>query len=173
MAATADRVDGSAAVTERGGAFVGQVRRPADMRASHAVGIARTCRAEGTFGAGCACSAGLAVASEYGYRDTFVAARLWIDNARWRGVPFYLRTGKRLAATKQRVSLILREPAGPLAGQLPRAANVLSFWLAGDGEIDLSLVAKSPARRWTSTPRTPRSRCPAWTARIPCRPMSG
>jgi len=77
-------------------------------------------------------------------RDTFVAARLWIDNARWRGVPFYLRTGKRLAATKQRVSLILREPAGPLVGQLPREANVLSFSLAGDGEIDLSLVAKRP-----------------------------
>src|SRR5258706_69944 len=38
-------------------------------------------------------------------RDTFVAARLWIDNARWRRVPFYLPTGKRLAATKQRVSL--------------------------------------------------------------------
>jgi glucose-6-phosphate 1-dehydrogenase len=77
-------------------------------------------------------------------RDPFVAARLWIDNARWRGVPFYLRTGKRLAATKQRVSLILREPAGPLSGQLPREANVLSFSLAGDGEIDLSIVAKKP-----------------------------
>ena len=76
--------------------------------------------------------------------DTFVAARLWIDNPRWRGVPFYLRTGKRLAESRQRVSLILREPAGPLAGQLPSEANVLSFSLAGDGEIDLSLVAKKP-----------------------------
>jgi len=77
-------------------------------------------------------------------RDTFVAARLWIDNPRWRRVPFYLRTGKRLAASKQRVSLILREPRGPLAGQLPRRGNVLSFSLAGDGEIDLSMVAKRP-----------------------------
>jgi glucose-6-phosphate 1-dehydrogenase len=77
-------------------------------------------------------------------RDTFVAARLWIDNPRWRGVPFYLRTGKRLAATEQRVSLILREPAGPFAGQLPRDSNVLSFSLAGSGEIDLTLVAKKP-----------------------------
>jgi glucose-6-phosphate 1-dehydrogenase len=77
-------------------------------------------------------------------QNTFVAARLWIDNARWRGVPFYLRTGKRLAETRQRVSLILREPAGPLAGQLPSEANVLSFSLAGDGEIDLTLVAKKP-----------------------------
>ena len=77
-------------------------------------------------------------------RDTYVAARLWIDNERWRGVPFYLRTGKRLAATEQQVSLILREPAGPLTGQLPDDANVLSFSLAGSGEIDLSLVAKRP-----------------------------
>ncbi len=77
-------------------------------------------------------------------QNTYVAARLWIDNPRWRGVPFYLRTGKRLAASQQRVSLILREPAGPLAGQLPADANVLSFALAGDGEIDLSLVAKKP-----------------------------
>jgi glucose-6-phosphate 1-dehydrogenase len=77
-------------------------------------------------------------------RDTFVAARLWIDNPRWRDVPFYLRTGKRMAASRQRVSLILREPPGPLSGRLPRDANVLSFSLAGDGEIDLSLVAKKP-----------------------------
>jgi glucose-6-phosphate 1-dehydrogenase len=77
-------------------------------------------------------------------RDTFVAAQLWIDSPRWRGVPFYLRTGKRLAATEQRVSLVLREPPGPLAGQLPAESNVLSFSLAGSGEIDLSLMAKKP-----------------------------
>jgi glucose-6-phosphate 1-dehydrogenase len=77
-------------------------------------------------------------------RDTFVAARLWIDNDRWRNVPFYLRTGKCLAASAQRVNLILREPEGPLAGKLPHDANVLCFSLAGDGEIDLSLVTKKP-----------------------------
>ena len=82
------------------------------------------------------------VAAESG-TDTYVAARLWIDNPRWRGVPFYLRTGKRLAESRQRVSLILRE-AGPLARQLPGLGNVLSFSLAGDGEIDLTLVAKKP-----------------------------
>ena len=77
-------------------------------------------------------------------QNTFVAARLWIDNDRWRGVPFYLRTGKRLAASAQRVSLILRDPPGPLSGRLPRDANVLCFSLAGDGGIDLSLVVKKP-----------------------------
>jgi glucose-6-phosphate 1-dehydrogenase len=77
-------------------------------------------------------------------RDTFVAARLWIDTPRWQGVPFYLRTGKRLAQSAQRVSLILRDPPGPLNGKLPSSANVLCFSLAGDGEIDLSFVAKKP-----------------------------
>jgi glucose-6-phosphate 1-dehydrogenase len=77
-------------------------------------------------------------------QNTYVAARLWIDTDRWRGVPFFLRTGKRLAGSAQRVSLILREPAGPLAGKLPHDANVLCFSLAGDGDIDLSLVTKKP-----------------------------
>jgi glucose-6-phosphate 1-dehydrogenase len=76
--------------------------------------------------------------------DTFVAARLWIDNPRWRGVPFLLRTGKRLAMSDQRVSIVLREPAGPLAGVLPVETNVLFLSLAGAGEIDLSLVVKKP-----------------------------
>jgi glucose-6-phosphate 1-dehydrogenase len=77
-------------------------------------------------------------------QNTYVAAQLWIDNDRWRGVPFYLRTGKRLAQSEQRVSLILREPDGPLAGRIAADSNVLSFSLSGDGEIDLMLVAKKP-----------------------------
>ena len=77
-------------------------------------------------------------------QNTFVAARLWIDNPRWRNVPFYLRTGKMLAVSDQRVSLILRQPSGPLSGKLPRNGNVLSFCLGGDGGIDLSMVAKKP-----------------------------
>jgi glucose-6-phosphate 1-dehydrogenase len=75
--------------------------------------------------------------------DTYVAARLWIDNDRWRGVPFLLRTGKRLAQSHQRVSLILDEPRGALA-DVPKHGNVLSFELKGDGEIGLRLVAKKP-----------------------------
>ena len=75
--------------------------------------------------------------------DTFVAARLWIDNPRWRGVPFLLRTGKRLAATEQRVSLTMRPTDGIFGAGVPQA-NVLSFSLAGGGEIDLSLAVKKP-----------------------------
>lgn len=75
--------------------------------------------------------------------DTFVAARLWIDTPRWRGVPFVLRTGKRMALSDQRVSLVLRQPAGPLR-HLGADGNVLSFSLGGNGAIDLGLLAKRP-----------------------------
>jgi glucose-6-phosphate 1-dehydrogenase len=77
--------------------------------------------------------------------DTFVAARLWVDTERWRGVPFLLRTGKQLAESAQRVSIIFRAPTtGPLVGQVPESGNVLVLDLAGDGAIDLSVVLKEP-----------------------------
>ncbi|MET7401714.1 glucose-6-phosphate dehydrogenase (NADP(+)) [Dactylosporangium sp. NPDC005572] len=75
--------------------------------------------------------------------DTFVAARLWIDNARWRGVPFLLRTGKRMATNAQRVSLVLRTSGQPFQA-LPTQSNVLSFSLSGSGEIDVDMLAKRP-----------------------------
>ncbi len=75
--------------------------------------------------------------------ETFVAARLWVDNDRWQGVPFLLRTGKCLAESHQRVSIRFRRPAKTLP-DLPCDCNILNFELSGDGEIALSLVAKKP-----------------------------
>ncbi|MTD15269.1 glucose-6-phosphate dehydrogenase [Nakamurella sp. YIM 132087] len=75
--------------------------------------------------------------------ETYAAARLWVDTDRWRDVPFVLRSGKQLAKSEQRVTLILKEPDGPLDG-VPLHAGELSFSLAGDGEIELSLVLKKP-----------------------------
>jgi glucose-6-phosphate 1-dehydrogenase len=75
--------------------------------------------------------------------DTFVAARMWVDNDRWRGVPFLLRTGKRMAGSTQRVSIILRDP--PRAPfEVPKDGGVLTLTLAGSGSVDLSIVVKEP-----------------------------
>jgi glucose-6-phosphate 1-dehydrogenase len=86
---------------------------------------------------------GLEGVGEDSCTETFVAARLWVDKDRWEGVPFLLRTGKRMAESHQRVSIVFREPPEALAG-LPCAGNTLSFELAGDGAIELSLVTKKP-----------------------------
>ena len=42
--------------------------------------------------------------------ETYIALRLEIDNWRWAGVPFYIRTGKRLPATQTELRVIFREP---------------------------------------------------------------
>jgi glucose-6-phosphate 1-dehydrogenase len=75
--------------------------------------------------------------------ETYVAAKLWIDSPRWRDVPFLLRTGKRMAESGEKVSLILRTPKGPFP-DLPAQSNVLSFSLSGAGEVGLSLLADTP-----------------------------
>ncbi|HJX45030.1 MAG TPA: glucose-6-phosphate dehydrogenase [Geodermatophilus sp.] len=75
--------------------------------------------------------------------DTFVAARLQVDTDRWRGVPFLLRTGKRMAEGHQRVTLVMRRPDGPV-GALPGGGNTVSLSLSGAGELDLGLVTKRP-----------------------------
>jgi glucose-6-phosphate 1-dehydrogenase len=75
--------------------------------------------------------------------DTFVAARLWIDTDRWQGVPFLLRTGKKLAVSDQKVSLVLRTPDGPLT-HIPPHGNVVTLTLTGGGQLDVDLIAKDP-----------------------------
>jgi glucose-6-phosphate 1-dehydrogenase len=80
--------------------------------------------------------------------ETFVAARLWVDNQRWKGVPFLLRTGKCLAESHQRVSVLFKDPVEGLPGQ-PPGASILGFELSGDGEIQLSLVVKEPGPTMT------------------------
>jgi glucose-6-phosphate 1-dehydrogenase len=84
--------------------------------------------------------------------DTFVAARLWIDTDRWRGVPFLLRTGKQLAESAQQISLIFRHPDdGPLHHELPPLGNVLTVSVAGSGSVRLRMVVKEPGAKFTLT----------------------
>ena len=74
--------------------------------------------------------------------DTFVAARLYVDNDRWRGVPFLLRSGKALAESGQRVTVLFRPPDTTVDGDEP-GPQVLTFDLK-DSAISLSLAAKRP-----------------------------
>ncbi|MEI6413169.1 MAG: glucose-6-phosphate dehydrogenase [Pseudomonadota bacterium] len=51
--------------------------------------------------------------------ETFAALKLYIDNWRWRGVPFYLRTGKRLAESIATISIRFRHPPQQLFRETP------------------------------------------------------
>jgi glucose-6-phosphate 1-dehydrogenase len=72
--------------------------------------------------------------------ETFVAARIRVDNARWGGVPFLLRTGKRLGSDRQRVRVVFHAPVPVLAGDGPRGrrhARAVSFDLRAAQTVDL------------------------------------
>ena len=86
------------------------------------------------------------------HTDTFVAARLWIDNERWQGVPFLLRTGKRMATSRQTVSLVFRDPEDKPFEELPTHGNVLTFDLSGNGSLALSMNLKQPGASPDLTP---------------------
>ncbi len=83
--------------------------------------------------------------------ETFVALRLEIDNWRWQGVPFFLRTGKRLARRVTEITIHFRSPPVSLFRSLDgRAAdhNVLVITLQPDEGFDLSFEVKSPGDRF-------------------------
>ena len=80
--------------------------------------------------------------------ETFIALRCYIDNWRWAGVPFYLRTGKNLAEGKRIISIAFKEPPKSMfpddsgVGQL--GPDHLTFDLADESKMSLSFYGKRP-----------------------------
>jgi len=78
--------------------------------------------------------------------ETYVAAEFRIDNWRWAGVPFYLRTGKRLARGVTELAVHFKRPPQPLFDD--RAAfiepNVIVLRIHPNEGIDISFDAKQP-----------------------------
>jgi glucose-6-phosphate 1-dehydrogenase len=80
--------------------------------------------------------------------ETFVALKCAIDNWRWAGVPFFLRTGKRLAEGQRIISIAFREPPRsmfpPGSGIASQGPDHLTFDLADSSRMSLSFYGKRP-----------------------------
>jgi glucose-6-phosphate 1-dehydrogenase len=80
--------------------------------------------------------------------ETFIALRCFIDNWRWAGVPFYLRTGKRLADGQRIISIAFREPPKSMfpagSGVSAQGPDHLTFDLADAAKMSLSFYGKRP-----------------------------
>jgi len=80
--------------------------------------------------------------------ETFVALKCYIDNWRWAGVPFYLRTGKRLAEGARIISIAFREPPKSMfpanSGVSDHGPDHLTFDLADEAKMSLSFYGKRP-----------------------------
>jgi glucose-6-phosphate 1-dehydrogenase len=80
--------------------------------------------------------------------ETFVALRCGLDNWRWAGVPFYLRTGKRMAEGQRIISIAFREAPKsmfpPGSGVASNGPDHLTFDLADESRVSLSFYGKRP-----------------------------
>jgi glucose-6-phosphate 1-dehydrogenase len=80
--------------------------------------------------------------------ETFVALRAEIDNWRWAGVPFFLRTGKRLAEGARIISIAFKEPPRSMfpagSGVGAHGPDHLTFDLAEASKLSLSFYGKRP-----------------------------
>jgi len=80
--------------------------------------------------------------------ETFIALRCEIDNWRWAGVPFYLRTGKRMAEGARIISIAFREPPKSMfpvnSGVGAHGPDHLTFDLADASRLSLSFYGKRP-----------------------------
>jgi len=80
--------------------------------------------------------------------ETFIALKCHIDNWRWAGVPFYLRTGKRLAEGQRIISIAFREPPKSMfpsgSGIGAQGPDHLTFDLADAAKMSLSFYGKRP-----------------------------
>jgi glucose-6-phosphate 1-dehydrogenase len=77
--------------------------------------------------------------------ETYVAARLAIENTRWAGVPFLIRSGKSLAVTATEVHVAFKPPAPALFdAAAPGRADEICFQLGADVSISLTARIKAP-----------------------------
>jgi glucose-6-phosphate 1-dehydrogenase len=80
--------------------------------------------------------------------ETFVALKCEIDNWRWAGVPFFLRTGKELGGGERIISIAFREPPKSMfpdnSGVGTQGPDHLTFDLADSSKLSLSFYGKKP-----------------------------
>jgi glucose-6-phosphate 1-dehydrogenase len=87
--------------------------------------------------------------------ETYAAIRLSINNWRWQGVPFYLRSGKRMARRVSEIAINFRRPPGTLfaaGAKFDLAPNTLSFQIQPDEGLSLILNAKVPGLETRTQP---------------------
>ncbi len=77
--------------------------------------------------------------------ESFVAIKLAVSNWRWAGVPFYLRTGKRMKARQSEIAIIFKDAPHSIFGQdKGRHNNILSIRLQPNEGITLGVTIKEP-----------------------------
>ncbi len=89
------------------------------------------------------------------FTETYAALRFSINNWRWHGVPFYLRSGKRMARRVTEIAIRFKRAPGNIFAEperFPLAANTLAFQIQPDEGLSLILNAKIPGLETRTQP---------------------
>jgi glucose-6-phosphate 1-dehydrogenase len=87
--------------------------------------------------------------------ETFVALRLEVDTWRWAGVPFYIRTGKRISRKLTEIAVTLRPvPHNAFDGSSSVEPNQIVFSIQPDEHVSIKLAAKVPGSGMNLRPVT-------------------
>ena len=85
------------------------------------------------------------VENEESTTESYIALKVGISNWRWKGTPFYLRTGKRLRSRVSEIAVAFRDPPHSIFGEdAPWKANTLVIRLQPDEGMTLKVMIKEP-----------------------------
>jgi glucose-6-phosphate 1-dehydrogenase len=97
---------------------------------------------------------GVAAGSE---TETFLAFKFGVNNDRWRGVPFYVRAGKKTGAKRTKISVVYKKPVHGIFRNVEVGyPNIFSFSIQPEENMSFSLITKHPGPKHCLVPKTMR-----------------
>jgi len=83
--------------------------------------------------------------------ETYMALRLYLNSWRWKGVPFFIRTGKSLATTQTQIVAKMRRPPAIFSNE-KSPANYIRFQVSPDVKIAICALEKTQGQGWMGHP---------------------
>jgi glucose-6-phosphate 1-dehydrogenase len=83
--------------------------------------------------------------------ETYIALRLYLNSWRWKGVPFFIRTGKSLVKTETQIVAKMRRPPAIFSDE-PPPPNYIRFEVSPDVKIALGSLEKTQGQGWVGHP---------------------
>lgn len=86
--------------------------------------------------------------------ETFAAMKVFLEADRWRGVPWYLRAGKRLVKGAVEISIVFKQTCNILFQEIgcPEEGNILTMRISPNPGIAVQFIAKPPGHTFKLTP---------------------
>ncbi|MCX8060656.1 MAG: glucose-6-phosphate dehydrogenase, partial [Aquificaceae bacterium] len=94
------------------------------------------------------------VGRESSTTETFLCAEVWVDNFRWKGVPFYIMTGKALEDKLTQITVVFKEVPHSFTRLLDcqPLQNRISFQMAPQSKLTITFELRPPSGRFMSCP---------------------